>query len=108
MRVTENSAIKLTTARYYTPSGRSIQASGIVPDVPLRPLKVSEIDTHGYEPITEASLEGSLSNESAGDNKAAKDAAAAQDKAERELATSDYALYEALNLLKGLAIVAQR
>lgn len=33
-------AVKLTTARYYTPNGRSIQAEGIVPDIQLKPMKV--------------------------------------------------------------------
>jgi len=115
MRVTETSAIKLTTARYYTPSGRSIQAHGIDPDVTLRALKVAEIDDKGFTPITEASLNGSLVNENDSDDdeaKTAAEAAAAEAKKraddQKNLAQNDYALFEALNLLKGLSIVAQR
>ncbi len=57
--LSNNTALKLTTARYFTPSGRSIQAKGIVPDVVL-----SE-NPDGVEPllgIREADLEGHLSN----------------------------------------------
>ncbi len=99
MPLTDASAIKLTTARYYTPSGRSIQADGIEPDVTIRPLTVSDEREEGFEPITEADLRGSLKNEN-GDN--GKDEAAFIE--EEALAEKDYALYEALNLLKGLVV----
>src|SRR3546814_11987030 len=58
-------AIKITTARYDTPSGRSIQAEGIIPDVPIQSLKIAKADdgdTPAFEPITEADLKGSLVN----------------------------------------------
>ncbi|ULQ45210.1 S41 family peptidase [Flagellatimonas centrodinii] len=100
MPLTDASAIKLTTARYYTPSGRSIQADGIEPDVTIRPLKVAENQDEGFTPITEADLRGSLKNEN-GDNGKADDAAFVEEEA---LAERDYALYEALNLLKGLVV----
>ncbi len=59
-------AIKLTTARYYTPSGRSIQAEGIVPDVVLQPVKISKIDgIDGDGFIKEADLKGRLDNPNA-------------------------------------------
>jgi carboxyl-terminal processing protease len=114
-------AIKITTARYYTPSGRSIQAEGITPDVALQPVKVSKLDTpDGDGFIKEADLKGRLDNPNAkpGDKTAPKDAdpavepakpadpAKPQDGAKNdgELQLSDYELFEALNLLKGLAI----
>ena len=58
-------AIKLTTARYYTPSGKSIQGVGIVPDVTLQPDKATadKEGEDGYMPYTEASLPGHLHGE---------------------------------------------
>jgi carboxyl-terminal processing protease len=59
----EKTAVKMTTARYFTPSGRSIQASGIIPDIPVEPLKVTGTDKNeGLEVLTEASLSGHLDN----------------------------------------------
>ena len=111
MPLQNDAAIKLTTARYYTPSGRSIQAEGIEPDVTLRALKVTKDDKQidGLEPIKEADLKGSLHNEKEKKeavDKAAAEAKAKEDKAkeQQQLAESDYQLYEALNLLKGLVI----
>jgi carboxyl-terminal processing protease len=100
-----NTAIKLTTARYYTPSGRSIQAKGIEPDIVLDNLKLSENKQDDLKPIKEIDLEGHLEsdNESAA-KKDGKDA-----KAKRiSLANEDYALYEALNILKGLYLLSNR
>ena len=60
-------SIKLTTARYYTPSGKSIQALGIVPDVVLHPAEGAEND--GKADVTEARLPGHLEGEAEpGDN----------------------------------------
>jgi carboxyl-terminal processing protease len=118
-------AIKLTTARYYTPSGRSIQAEGIVPDVVLQPVKISKIDgLDGDGFIKEADLKGRLDNPNAkpapkaGDkDKADKTPDAAKPDPDSAKATtdatkpdgdnlqlSDYELFEGLNLLKGLSI----
>lgn len=105
-------AIKITTARYYTPSGRSIQAEGIEPDIAIRPLRIAQAEDGAddvFEPISEADLAKSLANENgdaAHQDELAKkrDAAEKQAKLARELAQNDYALYEALNLLKGLVI----
>jgi carboxyl-terminal processing protease len=55
-------AMRLTTARYYTPSGRSIQAKGIEPDIEVQPAKVEEISSQG---IREADLRGALDNDGA-------------------------------------------
>ena len=111
-------AIKITTARYYTPSGRSIQAEGIVPDVTLEPVKVSKLDTPDGEGfIKEADLKGRLDNPNAAKPDATKDkdkpapadpAAKPQDDSskatDQPLELTDYELFEALNLLKGLSI----
>ena len=114
------SALKLTTARYYTPSGRSIQAEGIVPDIELQNVKVSAAEAAVADRIKESDLPGHIEN-----NKQIKkiiekvmeieatESAPAIDKAKPEakdenLATSDYALYEALNVLRGLVILNEK
>lgn len=111
MPLQSEAAIKLTTARYYTPSGRSIQGDGIVPDIAVKPLKVAKPEgAEGFDPIKEADLKGSLVNEKE-KVQADKDAEEARKKIEAEeqkLAETDYTLYEALNLLKGLTIVNNR
>ena len=110
----DESAIKLTTARYFTPSGRSIQAEGVQPDIEVRPVKIAKAtaDDNTFEPIAEADLKGRLDN---GDKEKGKD----KDKADKsteadkkkaaadlqKLAETDYALYESLNLLKGMVIL---
>ncbi len=108
------SAIKLTTARYYTPSGRSIQAEGIKPDIEVAPLKIAKADGDGADTagIHEADLAGRLDNPDQKDKDTTKtEQQQADDKkaasSEQQLAQTDFALFEALNLLKGLSI-AQR
>ena len=98
------SALKLTTARYYTPSGTSIQARGIVPDIPLDRVQISQLEAG--QGVKEADLARHLESEN-GDNdfQAAK---RAQQEEELPLAQRDFALYEALNLLKGLHILSER
>ena len=94
------SEVKLTTARYFTPLGRSIQATGIEPDIKLSTVKLSADDEKARETYSEADLDGSLSNPN-GDKEGATD----EDDSEA-LAESDFQLYEALNLLKGLNILS--
>jgi carboxyl-terminal processing protease len=103
------SALKLTTAKYYTPSGTSIQATGIAPDIVLENLKIAESDSGASSRIKEADLARHLE----GEGERNKDRAKGSDKAKGgkadtggvALAKRDYAIYEALNLLKGLAIL---
>ena len=101
------SAVKLTTARYYTPNGRSIQAEGITPDITLRNLKVSDQKKSSLA-ISEKDLSGHLSNPENGDATDAEDPADTtkdKDEASKEnISETDYQLFEALNLLKGLTI----
>jgi carboxyl-terminal processing protease len=68
-------AIRLTTALYYTPSGRSIQAEGIEPDVVVQPAKIEAVATGPQE--READLRGALKNEQEAKKAAAKRAAEA-------------------------------
>ena len=99
------SALKLTTARYYTPSGTSIQARGIVPDIVLDRMRVSQVDVG--QGVKESDLARHLESEDGGgDFEAARQAG--QEARNVPLAQRDFALYEALNLLKGLHILNSR
>ena len=98
------SALKLTTARYYTPSGTSIQARGIVPDIPLDRVQISQLEAG--RGVKEADLARHLESDGAEDDVEAAKRAQQQD--ELPLAQRDFALYEALNLLKGLHILNER
>ncbi len=93
------SAVKLTTARYFTPNGRSIQAKGIDPDIVLSTVRLSDNDEKSRATYSENDLDGRLSNPN-GD----LDETSGGDDAET-LAQSDFQLFEALNLLKGLNIL---
>ncbi|MFZ5595003.1 MAG: S41 family peptidase [Pseudomonadota bacterium] len=111
----EGSALKLTTARYYTPSGRSIQAEGITPDIALENIKVTAVEGSGVDPVKEADLSGHLVNgskkktpEDSGKTTEETKPAADAKKTPEKLANTDYQLYEALNLLKGLSIMRER
>ncbi len=94
------SALKLTTARYFTPSGTSIQAKGIEPDIALDNVRVERVSRR--DRVKEADLAGHLSGGQ--DNAASEDG----DGGEPRLADQDYPLYEALNLLKGLSILGKK
>ena len=98
-------AVKLTTARYYTPSGRSIQAEGINPDIVTDNLRLTKREESGIEPITESSLSGHLSNQSESEE---PEKQTDQIENKPNLAEDDYQLHEALNLLKGLTILSRR
>ena len=99
------SAVKLTTARYFTPNGRSIQARGIVPDISLNTLKISSPDKGDAATFSESDLDGRLSNPN-GDSDDTADSAKTTEGTEK-LAETDFQLFEALNLLKGLHILNQ-
>ena len=96
--VNERTAVKLTTARYFTPNGRSIQAEGIVPDIELDNVTLTRSEEASNR-LKEADLAGHLSNpDDNGDEPKS-------DESEPDRSVTDYALSEALNLLKGLAIL---
>lgn len=99
----ETHAIKMTTARYYTPDGRSIQAKGIKPDIEVKPARLTEVDNQPF--FTEADLSGHLLNGDE-DKPVKKQADSEQNTATP--AASDYQLSSAINLLKGLQILDKR
>ncbi len=105
-------AVKITTARYFTPSGRSIQGEGITPDIVLDKLKVSKLDDEeeAMARIKEADLSGHLSNPDKSDDEIVKSskAEAEKNKDAKVLASDDYQLHEALLLLKGLNILSRK
>ena len=97
----ETHAIKMTTARYYTPEGRSIQATGIKPDIEVKPAELKELDGRPF--FTEADLSGHLvgqDEEVEGNEKQTK-----PENQTGSIADRDYQLRSALNLLKGLQIL---
>ena len=98
--VTEDKAVKLTTALYFTPNGRSIQAQGIEPDIEVERVRVTAVKSHSG--VSEASLSGHLANGLSGEKTSTKDDS--DDGAKDELHNKDSQLYEALNLLRGLSI----
>ena len=107
-------AMRLTTSRYYTPAGRSIQATGIAPDILVEQARLEVLETNGSG-RSEADLRGALVNpdeengdasngegadesgEAAGDDEDSQEAKA-------DTAIDDYQLARALDLLKGLAL----
>lgn len=100
--MTNESALKLTTARYYTPSGRSIQASGINPDIIIDQVKIEAIEENTLT-VSEANLNRHLENDKSPEVDAPAPASKNDGKTET-LSRTDYALYEALNVLKGLVL----
>ncbi|SFV56544.1 Carboxyl-terminal protease [hydrothermal vent metagenome] len=107
--------LKITTARYYTPSGNSIQARGIIPDIKLKDIDLSKIkDTKHFR--KESDLKGALKNPNEVKQKATKTfkklkklTKVEQKREEERLKKikqleNDYFVYEAINLLKGINI----
>ncbi len=116
--ITKTTAIKLTTALYYTPSGRSIQAEGIIPDIKLANISLTEKEKKSFNQLKEADLKGHLeqTNKKAADHGKKKQSSdsekSAKDKKSSAQADSekntDYGLHEALNLLKGINILSAK
>lgn len=113
MPVTSDSAIRLTTALYYTPSGRSIQALGINPDIivqqpPARPADEEEEAPRSASNFStsESDLRGALNNDSISDEERRQiEEEAKQVEATAKLREEDYQLAYAVDILKGLAAV---
>ncbi len=93
-------AMRLTTSRYYTPSGRSIQATGIEPDIEIVQSRVEPIESRPQR--SEASLRNALVSEDNGDDK--PDAGTSSGTP----ATEDYQLARALDLLRGITLYGRR
>ena len=104
--------MRLTTARYYTPSGRSIQSLGVAPDIivnqpPARPAADPQEPKSAVKARTEASLRGALSNDSMTEDERRQleeDRARAEESA--KLRVDDYQLAYAVDILKGLSAIA--
>ncbi|MBL3676298.1 MAG: S41 family peptidase [Alphaproteobacteria bacterium] len=96
-------AMRLTTARYYTPSGRSIQATGIEPDITVEPARIAPLESDGWR---EADLKGALANPNGDVAKEAPEANEVKtpEEAAAEAAKQDYQLIRAVDLLRALAI----
>jgi carboxyl-terminal processing protease len=99
--VSNGAALKLTTARYYTPDGRSIQAAGIAPDIVTTEAKITRTDADSNR-LREADLARHLQNPNVTETKQKDDAKPTA--AKKKSGDEDYQLQEALNLLKGIAI----
>ena len=99
-------AVKITTARYFTPKGRSIQGAGITPDIVLAKYTVTSAEDDSMTSIKEADLSNHISNPTMSDEEIKQsDKDTKKAKGEKILATEDYQLHEALLLLKGLTIL---
>jgi len=103
-------AVKITTARYFTPNGRSIQGEGITPDIILEKYTITDTKTEASLRIKESDLTGSITNPTKS-QEAIKKAEEEGKKEEEEhphlKASDDFQLYEALLLLKGMSILSK-
>ena len=107
-----NGAMRLTTSRYYTPSGRSIQALGVSPDIlveqPPRVPQTEENEATKRPDRSEADLRGRLSNDSLTEDEIKQ---IEEDRARAELAAKlredDYQLAYAIDILRGLSVMAE-
>lgn len=98
--ITDDKAIKLTTARYFTPKGRSIQAQGIEPDINVEQSEVTPRENRYYK---EADLPGHLENQKQTRSNKTADKV---DLITSELLKNDFQLYEAHTLLRGMTILS--
>ncbi|MDR1012583.1 MAG: S41 family peptidase [Coxiellaceae bacterium] len=93
-------AIKLTTALYYTPNGRSIQAKGINPDIVVEDMQFTRSSNRDMPKFNEMALVGHIESDD-------KDGRQQVLSTNVELAYTDYQLYEALNILKSQNVIKQ-
>ena len=105
--------LKVTTARYYTPNGRSIQAKGIVPDIELKNISLENEKEESIVEIKENDLAGHLEQETP-DNMSADEIVDSQEKIQASLdkkaiekLKKDYFVHEATNLLKALTVLGK-
>ncbi len=101
-----NIALKITTARYYTPSGRSIQADGIEPDVEVNRAKIEEVKEDRM--FSEETLTNALKNDTKDSSILKKDLKDEREKQEEERDKNDYQLNRAIDMVKALAIYGER
>lgn len=104
-------AVKITTARYFTPAGRSIQGEGITPDIVLQRYNITDSDADTSLRIKESDLKDSISNPTKSQEailKAEQEAEEHEKEKPTLKASDDFQLYEALIMLKGLTILDSR
>ena len=110
MPVQDEGAIRLTTARYYTPSGRSIQALGVAPDIIVEqrlPEEAAAEEPTDQPARTEADLRGSLENDSLTEDEKKILEEDRQHKEETaRLRAEDYQLSYAIDILRGMSYLA--
>lgn len=99
----KETTLKLTTHLYYTPSDRSIQALGIVPDITIESRELPALEQEEVGRLREADLEGSLDGEDLDDGLEEENGSSLN-----PAVKEDYQLQEALNLLKGLSIARRQ
>ena len=103
-------AVKITTARYFTPNGRSIQGEGISPDIILDRYEIKDSTEDATMRIKESDLTGSISNPTKSQEaikQAVKEGKEEEEASPKIKASEDFQLYEALLLLKGLSILSK-
>jgi len=111
MPLRSDGAMRLTTARYYTPSGRSIQSLGVSPDIVVEQPRRSSVDEEEDETTnrpsrSEADLRGSLNNDSLSEDEIEQiEADRAKAEAAAALREEDYQLAYAIDILKGLSAI---
>jgi carboxyl-terminal processing protease len=101
-----NVAMRLTTARYYTPSGRSIQKTGITPDIIVPTAKIEKFDSAKRR--RETDLRNALESAGTTERKDAPKVKPAARKSVKEQAEEDYQLARAVDLLRGLSLLKTR
>ncbi|NBX09393.1 MAG: S41 family peptidase, partial [Marivivens sp.] len=112
MPLRDDGAMRLTTARYYTPSGRSIQSLGIQPDIIVqqpRPRPADEVSEDTPNMRSEADLRGALNNDSLTEDEIRQiEEDAARAEATAALREEDYQLAYAIDILRGLSALGNR
>lgn len=112
MPLRDDGAMRLTTARYYTPSGRSIQSLGIQPDIIVqqpRPRPADEVSEDAPNMRSEADLRGALNNDSLTEDEIRQiEEDAARAEATAALREEDYQLAYAIDILRGLSALGNR
>ena len=99
-------AMRLTTARYYTPSGRSIQKTGITPDILAPVARIEKIDSQRRR--RETDLRGALENPEKSTTDKSSETAPKGRPTAKEMAEEDYQLARAVDLLRGLSLLKTR
>lgn len=101
----EDVALKLTTAKYFTPLGRSIQKTGIDPDILVEQVELKKVDQSNRR--KESDLRGAIENEQLDDNKNDKNEKSSKKKNEAE-EVDDYQLTRAFDLILAINLINKK